>query len=89
MKVPSGPLHKKMKRKLDISNHVLVPKHSKVGEKEKQELLKKHNISVNELPRILKSDPVIDTLGVKQGDVIKIKRISATSGESVFYRVVV
>jgi DNA-directed RNA polymerase subunit H len=78
-----------MKKKVDVARHFLVPKHSKLSEREKQEILKRYNISLGELPMILKSDAAIAGLGVKPGDVIKIKRISPTAGESIFYRVVV
>jgi DNA-directed RNA polymerase subunit H (RpoH/RPB5) len=76
------------KSNIDISKHVLVPKHAKLSDKEKKELLEKYNSSVRELPKILKKDPAISHLDVTHGDVIKISRKSYTSGESVFYRVV-
>ncbi len=68
--------------------HILVPEHKKISEREKQELLKKYNITIKELPRILISDPAIAHLDVKPGDIIKIIRKSPTSGESIYYRVV-
>ncbi|MEM2121457.1 MAG: DNA-directed RNA polymerase subunit H [Candidatus Woesearchaeota archaeon] len=69
--------------------HVLVPEHIKLSEAEKKELLEKYKISLNELPRILKNDPAIAHLNVKEGDVIKIIRKSESAGESIYYRVVV
>jgi len=78
-----------MKKKLDVSKHVLVPKHVKISEKEKKELLEKYNITLRELPKILKKDPVIKHINLKQGDIVKIIRKSQTAGESVFYRGVV
>ena len=74
------------KRQPINTKHVLVPKHAKLSEKEKEELFKKYNISLKEIPKILKSDPAIATLDVKIGEVIKIIRKSQTAGESVFYR---
>ncbi|MCX6710050.1 MAG: DNA-directed RNA polymerase subunit H [Candidatus Woesearchaeota archaeon] len=68
--------------------HNLVPEHIKLSESEKQEILKKYNITENELPKILKSDAAIAHLDVKDSDVIKILRKSPTAGESIFYRVV-
>ena len=76
-------------KKIDVSKHVLVPKHDKVSDKEKEEILKKYNISLDMLPRISKKDAVIKDLGVKPGDIIKITRKSHTSGETIFYRCVV
>lgn len=78
-----------MRKKLKIDKHSLIPKHFKLSEKEKEALFKKYNITVNELPKILKDDPAIQNLGVKSGDVIKIVRKSPTAGEAVFYRGVI
>ncbi len=77
------------KKEFDIKKHVLVPKHSKVSEKEKKEILEKYQISVFDLPFINKKDPAIEELEVEVGDIVKITRKSATAGEAVFYRCVV
>ena len=77
-----------MKKKFKVDKHILIPKHVKLAEKEKEKLLEKYNISLKELPRILKSDPAIANLNVNPKDVIKIIRQSPTSGEAVFFRVV-
>ncbi len=69
--------------------HILVPIHTKISEKEKAELLKKYNIKLKDLPKIQITDPAIQHLDVKEGDVIKISRKSRTSGESFYYRGVV
>ncbi|MBI4448026.1 DNA-directed RNA polymerase subunit H [Candidatus Woesearchaeota archaeon] len=68
--------------------HILVPKHTKLDEKEIQEVLEKYNVALRQLPKILKSDPAIKELNVNPGDVIKITRISPTTGKSDFFRVV-
>jgi len=78
-----------MAQKFDVTKHALVPKHSVVSEKEKKELTGKYHLSGNELPRILKTDPAIQHLKAKDGDVVKIVRKSMTAGETVFYRRVV
>ncbi len=75
--------------KFDVTKHVMVPKHTKISEKEKEELLERYSVTLKELPRILKKDPGIQHLDVKEGDIIKIVRKSQTAGESVFYRRVV
>ncbi len=69
--------------------HTLVPKHSKLSDKDKEALLSKYEITIQELPKILKKDPAIKELQVKSGDVIKITRNSPTAGESLFYRAVI
>jgi DNA-directed RNA polymerase subunit H len=75
--------------KFDVRKHLLVPKHTKLSEKEKAELFKKYNISGDELPGISKNDAAIAELNVKAGDVVKIVRQSTTAGTALFYRVVV
>ncbi len=72
-----------------VEDHVLVPKHIKLSEKEKQEVLKQFNITVKELPKISKKDSALVGLNAEIDDVIKIVRKSPTAGETVFYRGVV
>ncbi|MAG91174.1 DNA-directed RNA polymerase subunit H [Candidatus Woesearchaeota archaeon] len=76
------------KQKFKVDKHILTPKHSKLGEREKGQLLEKYHVTSKEMPKILKTDSAIKQLGTKSGDVIKIIRKSPTAGESVFYRVV-
>ncbi len=72
-----------------ITEHKYVPKHEKLSKDERKEFLEKYNISIDNLPKISKSDKAIVHLNVVAGDIIKITRPSVTSGESVYYRVVV
>ncbi|MFH1400534.1 MAG: DNA-directed RNA polymerase subunit H [Nanoarchaeota archaeon] len=69
--------------------HVLVPEHTKLSDKERQAVLDKYRIQVNDLPYILITDPAIRHLEPKVGDVFRIDRASASAGTTVFYRVVV
>ena len=75
-----------MKTKYDVTKHALVPKHVKLSDKDTKEILSRYNVVVEQLPRILKSDPAIQQLDVKEKDVIKITRPSPTNIETVFYR---
>ena len=77
------------KNKFDIAAHHLVPKHIKTSEKEKGLILKKYNITINELPKINIKDPAIANLKVVLGDVIKIIRLSPTVEETEYYRCVI
>ena len=77
-----------MKTKSDITKHILVPKHTKCTQEEKQEVFDKYHVTVRELPKISKKDPALKDMTVKPGDVIKITRQSQTAGVSEFYRVV-
>jgi DNA-directed RNA polymerase subunit H (RpoH/RPB5) len=67
--------------------HILQPKHTKLNEKDAQELLKKYNISKSQLPKILVTDSALPE-GCVVGDVIRIER---TEGDKVnlYHRVVV
>ena len=76
-------------KKLSVANHVLVPKHSKVSEREKAELQKKYSITPESLPRILRKDPALLEIDVATGDIVKIVRASPTAGQAIYYRVVV
>jgi DNA-directed RNA polymerase subunit H (RpoH/RPB5) len=77
------------KSNIDISKHIMVPKHTKLNQKETKELFEKYNISFINLPKILIDDPAIQALGLKEGDIVKIERFSETSGISYYYRGVV
>jgi DNA-directed RNA polymerase subunit H len=74
--------------KVDILKHELVPKHEILSAEEKKDLLEKINATERQLPKILDSDPVINKIEAKPGDVIKITRKSQTAGETVYYRLV-
>lgn len=76
-------------KRVDVSKHVLIPKHVVLSQREKADLLKRYKITVESLPCILKEDPAVAHLSAKEGDVIKILRKSPTAGEATFYRVVV
>jgi len=53
--------------------HILKPKHSKLNEKESEELLSNLNISKTQLPKILSSDSGLPER-CQTGDIIKIER---------------
>ena len=76
------------KPKFKVDKHILTPKHMKLGEREKTQLLEKYHVTSKEMPKILKTDSAIKEMDAKPGDIIKIVRISPTAGQSIFYRVV-
>jgi DNA-directed RNA polymerase subunit H (RpoH/RPB5) len=76
---------KKEESVFDIFESGLVPKQILMSGEEKVELLRKFNVSLKQLPRIKKEDPVSEFLGAKRGDVIKVLR----EKETEYYRVVV
>ena len=79
----------KPSEKLDVSNHILVPKHEKCSESEKKQLLARYKVNVQDLPKISINDAAIVDMDLNPGDVVKITRDSPTAGTSVFYRVVI
>lgn len=79
-----------MKTKINVLEHELVPKHIILSEDEKQKVIEKYRITkMSQFPSVLKSDPVVEAIGAKPGDLIKIIRKSNTAGKAVYYRVVV
>ncbi|MFT4310128.1 MAG: DNA-directed RNA polymerase subunit H [Candidatus Woesearchaeota archaeon] len=69
--------------------HILVPIHEKLTQKQAEELLAKHNITFAQLPKIFVHDPALAELKPKLGDIIKITRKSPSAGQSFYYRGVV
>ncbi len=74
---------------VDKLSHVLVPKHELIGEEEKRELLKIYKAKESQLPKILSADPIAKYFGAKKGQVFKITRPSESSGDYIYYRIVV
>jgi DNA-directed RNA polymerase I, II, and III subunit RPABC1 len=71
----------------NVTKHSIVPKHVIINETEKNNLLKKYNLTSDEqLPLILKTDPVAKYLGMKKGQVCRIIRSSETHGIFTSYR---
>jgi len=75
--------------KIRLQDHILVPKHELLSEKEKKELLKILGIKPEQLPKIRADDPIAKEIGAKVGDIVKIIRKSPTAGVSIAYRYVV
>ncbi len=78
-----------VKKLNSIMNHVLVPIHEIVSEEESIDIIKKFGTKKEKFPQILLSDPVIEELGAKKGDLVKITRETPTAGKSIYYRIVV
>lgn len=73
---------------INITKHVRVPKHEIVSKEELEKVLEKFQANINQLPKILSTDPVAKYYGMKPGDVCKIKRNSPMTGETYYYRLV-
>lgn len=77
------------KKKVALFDIKVVPEHRVVSEEEKQKILEKYNITLYQLPNILKKDPIIKEIGGEPGDVVEIIRDSPTAGKTKYYRVIV
>jgi DNA-directed RNA polymerase subunit H (RpoH/RPB5) len=73
----------------NLFSHEIVPTHEFASEEEKQQLLEKYSISLEQLPKISSEDPAAQMLGAKPGDLLKIHRTSPTAGKFVAYRFVI
>lgn len=75
---------------LNVLNHRLVPKHTKLTEPEKVALYQKLNIEEDaQLPEISRFDPVAKTLFLRPGEVCRITRFDKISYTNDYYRVCV
>lgn len=77
------------KQQLEIMRHNLVPTHEIISDKEQKEIMEKYNITPDQLPKILNTDPVSIFIEAQPGQIIKITRESHTAKEAVAYRLVV
>jgi DNA-directed RNA polymerase subunit H len=101
MKEVANENGEKTRRKLRVSffsidmivinpmNHVLVPKHEIVPEDQHKALMASMYITAkSKFPEIkFHADPIARCIGAVPGDIVKITRPSASSGESIIYRV--
>jgi DNA-directed RNA polymerase subunit H len=66
--------------------HFLVPKHVLLSKEQAAELLKKYNLTLEQLPKIQASDQAIVDMKPEKDDIVKIVRNSPTAGKSIYYR---
>lgn len=74
--------------KFDIQEHKLVPKHEIMSDSEIEEEIDTTDFDIENLPKIMTTDPVVKSIGAKAGDILRITRDSQTAGTFVTYRIV-
>ena len=74
---------------VEILEHELVPEHIILSKREAKEVLSRLNVKPEQLPWIKSSDPIVQIIGAKPGDILKIIRKSQTAGEHIVYRYVI
>lgn len=71
----------------NLLEHVLVPEHKILSQKEKADVYEQYNIiGDSEIPEISRFDPVAKTIGIRPGQLCEITRSSKTSITSKYYR---
>ncbi|XP_062204122.1 DNA-directed RNA polymerase V subunit 5A-like [Phragmites australis] len=71
---------------VNITKHVLKPKHEVLTAEEKTKLLKEYNVVDSQLPRMLETDAVARYYGLGKGTVVKVTYDSELTGNHVTYR---
>jgi DNA-directed RNA polymerase subunit H len=80
--------------RFEVMNHALVPEHKLLSPEEVEAVIGKYSISIDELPKMKRSDACIRSLELRvgeipRGSIVKIIRRSDTAGISYAYRLVV
>lgn len=74
----------------NVIEHTFVPKHRKLTEEEKENVMKKYNITNDsQFPEISMFDPVAKAILLRPGDLCEITRYEKISFKNVFYRICV
>uniref|UniRef100_A0ACD5X0H7 Uncharacterized protein n=1 Tax=Avena sativa TaxID=4498 RepID=A0ACD5X0H7_AVESA len=71
---------------VNMTNHVLKPKHEVLTAEEKAKLLKEYNVVDSQLPRMLETDAVARYYGLSKGTVVKFTYDNELTVDHVSYR---
>ena len=71
----------------NILDHKHVPYHKYLDNEESEFILNENKIKRNNLPKILRNDPVAKFLGLKKNDIVQITRPSISGGKYKSFRV--
>ncbi|KAL6337380.1 hypothetical protein AAG906_036694 [Vitis piasezkii] len=70
---------------VNITKHVLKPKHRVLTDQEKNKLLKKYSLNEKQLPRMLQQDAIARYYGLEKGQVVKVIYNGEITGSHVTY----
>ncbi|XP_065024737.1 DNA-directed RNA polymerase V subunit 5A-like isoform X2 [Musa acuminata AAA Group] len=87
--IPSNPPKKITELLVNITKHVLKPRHVLLAAEEKEKLIAKYNVEDIQLPRMLKSDAVARYYGFEKGQVVKVTYNGELTGHHETYRCIV
>jgi DNA-directed RNA polymerase I, II, and III subunit RPABC1 len=73
----------------NITKHMLVPRHILMTNEEKKVIMKKYKVTDQQVPQVLRTDPVARYFNAKPGQMFKIIRDSNITYKSISYRVVI
>ncbi|XP_072974997.1 DNA-directed RNA polymerase V subunit 5A-like [Typha angustifolia] len=73
---------------VNITKHVLMPRHDVLTTEEKDNLLKKYSVEDKQLPRMLETDAIARYYGLEKGTVVKVSYDGELTGSHVTYRCV-
>ncbi|KAL3370641.1 hypothetical protein AABB24_007611 [Solanum stoloniferum] len=73
---------------VNITKHVLKPRHELLTDTEKEKLLKKYNLEEKQLPRMSQKDAIARYYGLEKGQVVKVTYSSEIIETHVTYRCV-
>ncbi|XP_050227854.1 DNA-directed RNA polymerase V subunit 5A [Mercurialis annua] len=73
---------------INITKHVLKPKHQVLTDEEKKKILKDYCIEEKQLPRILRRDAIARYYGLEKGQVVKVTYSGDITESHVTYRCV-
>lgn len=83
-------IHNIQRLQFNITNHMLVPKHTLLTEDEHTSLMKTYNLKDHlSLPEISRFDPVAMAICMRPGQICKIDRQSAVALSTTYYRICV
>ncbi|KAK9163960.1 hypothetical protein Syun_004862 [Stephania yunnanensis] len=73
---------------VNVTKHVLMPKHEVLSLAEKEKLLKKYSLDDKQIPRMLETDALARYYGLEKGQVLKITSVGDVVSPHVTYRCV-